>query len=108
MAYPPLRFPLPPLCRRANRSADNNVWRRSLSQLLWNWQRAVQRSLGWEVEEGNEEESALSTSAATVRKELHYRDNCACQWSRPCALHPFVSSRLMAVVDAVLLPQVLF
>eukprot|EP00903_Cladosiphon_okamuranus_P006123 g6027.t1 len=36
-------------------------------QLLWNWQRAVQRSLGWEVEEGAEEENTLSTTPAKVQ-----------------------------------------
>lgn len=29
---------------------------RHLFQLLWNWQRAVQRSLGWEMGEGNGED----------------------------------------------------
>jgi len=41
----------------------------SFEKLLANWQRAVQRSLGWEVEEGAGGESGVSAEAATVRRE---------------------------------------
>lgn len=70
LPLPPIDFPrreeayplLPPLDPKPLRGS-------AFEKLLANWQRAVQRSLGWEVEEGAGVESGVSTEAVTVRRE---------------------------------------